>query len=88
MDRAIVVSQQGGPEVLEWTQKDPGEPGPGEVLVRHTAVGHSSHRAGLWDRWWGAPITWRGGAGLSSPRFRPRTITRRANASSERSHRW
>ena len=52
MDRAIVVSQQGGPEVLEWTQKDPGEPGPGEVLVRHTAVGLNFidvyHRTGLY----------------------------------------
>ena len=52
MDRAIVVSQQGGPEVLEWTQKDPGELGPGEVLVRHTAVGLNFidvyHRTGLY----------------------------------------
>ena len=40
MDRAIVVNQQGGPEVLEWTHKDPGEPGPGEVLegIRFTAA--------------------------------------------------
>jgi NADPH2:quinone reductase len=39
MDGAIVVRAHGGPEVLEWTQSDPGQPGPGEVLIRHTAVG-------------------------------------------------
>ncbi|HSH75830.1 MAG TPA: quinone oxidoreductase [Longimicrobiales bacterium] len=52
MDGAIVVSRLGGPEVLEWTRKDPGEPGPGEVLVRHTAVGLNFidvyHRTGLY----------------------------------------
>jgi len=52
MDGAIVVSRLGGPEVLEWSQKDPGEPGPGEVLVRHTAVGLNFidvyHRTGLY----------------------------------------
>ena len=39
MDGAIVVRANGGSEVLEWTQSDPGQPGPGEVLIRHTAVG-------------------------------------------------
>ena len=39
MDGAIVVRAHGGPEVLEWTQSDPGRPGPGEVLIRHSAVG-------------------------------------------------
>ena len=39
MDGAIVVSQVGGPEVLQWSREDPGEPGAGEVLVRHTAIG-------------------------------------------------
>ncbi len=39
MDGAIVVRAHGGPEVLEWTRSDPGQPGPGEVLIRHTAVG-------------------------------------------------
>jgi NADPH2:quinone reductase len=52
MDGAIVVSRLGGPEVLEWTRKDPGEPGPGQVLVRHTAVGLNFidvyHRTGLY----------------------------------------
>lgn len=52
MDRAIVVSEVGGPEVLEWTTHDPGRPGEGEVLVRHTAVGLNFidvyHRTGLY----------------------------------------
>ena len=52
MDGAIVVSRLGGPEVLEWKEKAPGEPGPGQVLVRHTAVGLNFidvyHRTGLY----------------------------------------
>lgn len=52
MDGAIVVRETGGPEVLEWGTLDPGEPGPGEVLVRHTAVGLNFidvyHRTGLY----------------------------------------
>jgi len=52
MHGTIVVRQVGGPEVLEWTERDPGTPGPGEVLVRHTAVGLNFidvyHRTGLY----------------------------------------
>lgn len=52
MSGAIVVSQLGGPEVLEWVDQDPGEPGPGEVRVRHTAIGLNFidvyHRTGLY----------------------------------------
>jgi NADPH2:quinone reductase len=52
MNGAIVVSRHGGPEVLEWTTRDPGEPGEGEVLVRHTTVGLNFidvyHRTGLY----------------------------------------
>ena len=52
MDGAIVVRAHGGPEVLEWTRSDPGQPGPGEVLIRHTAVGLNYidvyHRDGLY----------------------------------------
>jgi len=52
VDGAIVVRETGGPEVLEWTSLDPGEPGPDEVLVRHTAVGLNFidvyHRTGLY----------------------------------------
>jgi NADPH:quinone reductase len=49
---AIIVREVGGPEKLEWVQKDPGTPGSGEVLVRHTAIGLNFidvyHRTGLY----------------------------------------
>jgi NADPH:quinone reductase len=37
--RAIRFHQTGGPEVLQWEPVDVGAPGPGEVRVRHMAVG-------------------------------------------------
>jgi NADPH2:quinone reductase len=37
--QAILVRQFGGPEVLEWATAEVAEPGTGEVIVRHTAVG-------------------------------------------------
>jgi NADPH:quinone reductase len=39
MPHAIRIHEHGGPEVLRWESIDPGEPGPGEARVRHTAVG-------------------------------------------------
>ena len=39
MTRAIRVHGYGGPEVLQWEEVEVGEPGPGEVRVRQTAVG-------------------------------------------------
>lgn len=39
MTHAIRFYQTGGPEVMKWEILDPGTPGPGQVLVRHTAVG-------------------------------------------------
>ncbi|WP_102958402.1 quinone oxidoreductase family protein [Mangrovicella endophytica] len=39
MTKAIVVHETGGPEVLRWEDRDPGRPGPGQILVRQTAVG-------------------------------------------------
>ena len=39
MDMALVASRPGGPEVMEWCALETGEPGPGEALVRHTAIG-------------------------------------------------
>lgn len=42
----------GGPEVLEWSTYDLGAPGPGDVQVRHTAIGlnfiDTYHRSGLY----------------------------------------
>ncbi|SOE18812.1 NADPH:quinone reductase-like Zn-dependent oxidoreductase [Hoeflea halophila] len=37
--KAILVSQHGGPEALEWRDHEVGEPGPGEVKLRQEAVG-------------------------------------------------
>ena len=39
MSNAIVQTAFGGPEVLEWREAAGGEPGPGEVAIRHTAIG-------------------------------------------------
>ncbi len=39
MARRVVVRRHGGPEVLEIEEYDPPPPGPGEVRVRHTAIG-------------------------------------------------
>ena len=36
---AVKVHQFGGPEVLKWEEGAVGEPGPGEVRVRHHAIG-------------------------------------------------
>ena len=52
MAKAIVMHETGGPDVLRWEEYDPGEPGPGEVLLRHEAVGLNYidiyHRTGLY----------------------------------------
>lgn len=39
MTHAIRVHETGGPEVLRWEEVQVGEPGPGQVRLRHTAVG-------------------------------------------------
>jgi len=39
MTKAIVIQKNGGPEVLELTDVVVGEPGAGEIRVRHQAVG-------------------------------------------------
>ncbi len=39
MSHAIRIHSHGGPEVLHWDAVDPGTPGPGEILLRQTAVG-------------------------------------------------
>ena len=52
MTKAIRIHETGGPEVLHWEEYDPGVPGPGEVLLRHEAVGLNYidvyHRTGLY----------------------------------------
>src|ERR1700675_5063938 len=39
MVQAIRFAKTGGPEVLEWQQVEVGKPGPGQVRLRHSAVG-------------------------------------------------
>ena len=39
MTKAILVSENGGPEVLRIGEVRLGEPGPGEALIRHEAIG-------------------------------------------------
>ena len=39
MAKAVIIHETGGPEVLMWEDHEPGKPGPGEVLLRHEAVG-------------------------------------------------
>lgn len=50
--RAITFQQTGGPDVLKWSSIDLPEPGPGEVRIRHTAIGlnfiDTYHRSGLY----------------------------------------
>ena len=52
MPKAIRMHEDGGPEVLRWEEYDPGQPGPGEVLLRQEAVGLNYidiyHRTGLY----------------------------------------
>ena len=52
MTRAIRIEAFGGPEVLQWVEVEPGEPGPGEARVAHAAVGinfiDTYHRSGLY----------------------------------------
>jgi NADPH2:quinone reductase len=48
---AIRIHERGGVEVMRWEEVETGEPGPGEVLLRNTAVGLNfvdpGHRSGL-----------------------------------------
>ena len=50
MTKAIRIHEHGGPEVLKWEDVEVGEPGPGEVFGRHTAIGlnfvDTYHRTG------------------------------------------
>lgn len=54
MPFAIQVHRPGGPEELVWEQVEVGDPGPGQVRLRHTAVGLNFidvyHRTGLYPQ--------------------------------------
>ena len=52
MAHAIRFHKTGGPEVLQWEEVNVPQPGPGEALIRHKAVGlnyiDTYHRTGLY----------------------------------------
>lgn len=52
MSHAIRFDQTGGPDVLQWVPLEVPPPGPGEVSLKHTAVGlnyiDTYHRSGLY----------------------------------------
>ena len=54
MPHAMEVRQPGGPETLVWREVEVGEPGPGQVRLRQTAVGLNFidvyHRTGLYPQ--------------------------------------
>jgi putative PIG3 family NAD(P)H quinone oxidoreductase len=56
---AVVISEPGGPEVLQWTEVEDPRPGPGEVLVEVAAAGVNradmAQRQGLYPPPPGAP---------------------------------
>ncbi|HVC53284.1 MAG TPA: quinone oxidoreductase [Stellaceae bacterium] len=53
MVHAIRFAKTGGPEVLEWQEVEVGKPGPGQVRIKHTAVGlnfvDTYQRSGLYQ---------------------------------------
>ena len=60
MTHAILVHETGGPDVLQWQPVDDPAAGPGEVVVRHTAVGlnylDTYFRSGLYPAPNGLPM--------------------------------
>jgi NADPH2:quinone reductase len=52
LPHAIRISETGGPEVLKWVEIPTPTPGPGEALIRQTAIGvnyiDTYHRTGLY----------------------------------------
>lgn len=63
LTRAI-IAEFGGPEVITWAEEDIPQPGTGEVLIEHDAIGlnyiDTYHRSGLY------PIELPGGLGLEA----------------------
>jgi NADPH:quinone reductase and related Zn-dependent oxidoreductases len=61
---AIRIERTGGPDVLQWQELPLGDPGPGEVRVRHGAIGVNFidvyHRTGLY------PLQFPAGLGLEA----------------------
>lgn len=61
MPKAIRVHAHGGPEALIYEDADVGRPGPGQALIRHTAIGLNFidvyFRTGLYPAPAGMPVT-------------------------------
>jgi NADPH2:quinone reductase len=55
MPKAAVIHETGGPEVFRYEDVDVGDPGPGEVRLRHNAIGvnyaDTYHRGGVTHPW-------------------------------------
>ncbi|MBI1329027.1 MAG: NADPH:quinone reductase [Alphaproteobacteria bacterium] len=62
--KAIRIAKAGGPEVIEVVEADVPQPGPGQVRIRHTAIGvnfiDTYHRSGLY------PVPMPSGLGLEA----------------------
>jgi NADPH2:quinone reductase len=60
MPKAIKLHAHGGPEALSYEDDEPGRPGQGQVLVRHTAIGlnflDTYYRSGLYPAPNGLPL--------------------------------
>lgn len=60
MVKAIRIHEHGGPQMLRYEDVDPGKPGKGEVLIRHTAIGLNFidcyFRTGLYPAPGGLPL--------------------------------
>ncbi|MBZ9863898.1 quinone oxidoreductase [Mesorhizobium sp. CA15] len=60
MSKAMRIHAHGGPEVLAYEDADPGQPGEGQILVRHTAIGLNFidvyYRSGLYPPLGGFPL--------------------------------
>ncbi|MBZ9847810.1 quinone oxidoreductase [Mesorhizobium sp. CA14] len=60
MSKAIRIHANGGPEVLAYENADPGQPGEGQILIRHTAIGLNFidvyYRSGLYPPLGGFPL--------------------------------
>ncbi|MDX8442068.1 quinone oxidoreductase family protein [Mesorhizobium australafricanum] len=60
MSKAIRIHAHGGPEVLTYEDADPGQPGEGQILIRHTAIGLNFidvyYRSGLYPPPGGFPL--------------------------------
>lgn len=60
MSKVIAVHAHGGPEALVYEDADPGRPGPGQALIRHTAIGLNFidvyYRTGLYPAPNGLPV--------------------------------